>query len=67
MDEFSLSSHDADVRRTLTLRLKEDEIAWPEVVLANLTAGPVLLGHFARQQDTMPSEDVLDEPAAIEP
>ena len=66
MYEFSLSSDDADVRRTLTFGLEEDEIAGPELVLSNLTADPVLLGHFARQQHTMLSEDVLDEPAAIE-
>lgn len=66
MYEFSLASHDTDVGRTLALRLKEDEVAGPELILPNLPARSVLLGDFARQQHTMLGEDVLHEPAAIE-
>ena len=67
MDEFTLSDHDADVRRALAFSLEEHEIPWPEIVSTDLAARPILLSHFARQQDSMLSEDVLHEPAAIKP
>ena len=66
VDEFVVVDDDADVGRTFGDRMKEDQIAGPDVFQIDLLPDPKLLAGFAWQRDAVPGEHVLREAAAVE-
>jgi hypothetical protein len=67
VDEFIAADSHPDVRRAGALRRKEEQIAWLDRVRSNPGSFTKLLADGPRHSDAVLSEDVPDEPAAIEP
>lgn len=66
MDELAAAKRDADMGRSLAYGLEEDEIASLYLVRVHFFADVVLLARLAWQCGAVPSEDPLDEAAAVE-